>query len=156
MIKKTSLLLLVVAAIIVSGCLGGNQVPPVGGPGGGSGGGPTSSQEKPRIHVEIDPYNAIVTLVHDGGGSVALNDVRIEVSYDIQKAVWDPAGDQEIFKPGDTLKIKTTGNQIKLNGVETKHSQNDQPVSMSTGGVVKVKMIQKSTGAVIVEESKAL
>lgn len=157
MTKKIGFLLLVIAAIIISGCLGGNPAPPGGGPGPSGGGGTTSPQEKPRVHAEVDRYNDKVTFVHDGGGSVALSDVKIEISYDIDRAVWDSAGsDEQIFRPGDRLVVKTPANQIQLNGVETKHSYNDQPVRLGTGGIIKIKMTVKSIGAVIVDESYTL
>ena len=66
---------------------------------------------------DSDTTAVTVTIVHDGGDALDLNDIKVIVAVGSSRDVWDPtAGAAQTFEVGDTMIYDIDGEVFTING----------------------------------------
>jgi len=106
--------------------------------------GPPEAAPQASLRIsDTDTTAHTITIVHDGGDSLDLTDVKVIVDNGGTRSVWDPAaatGGALNMSVGDTMLITT--NDMKINGVDTGVNA-ATAVSLGAGDMIDVMLIDK-------------
>ncbi|OFV67745.1 MAG: protein containing DUF1628 [Candidatus Syntrophoarchaeum caldarius] len=116
---------------------------------------PTAAPQASLRITDTDTGAETVTLVHDGGDSLDLTDVKLIVDVGGTRATWDPlASSTANMSVGDKMVIDIDGDTIKLNGGSDISSTKSGSLSgIAAGDEVTVTFVDKISQKKIAELS---
>ena len=108
--------------------------------------GPPEQAPQASLRVsDTDTTADTVTIVHDGGDAIDLNDIKLIVQVGTSRDVWDPAAAvAAAYEVGDTMVVTVDANTITINGgSDTGGTNTDGLAAIATGNNVEVVFIDK-------------